>query len=145
MEDVTYSIFGDGNIIRAFLPMHILFQLIMGYFYGKACVNKSIRDHVLAIVLPVLSHTLFDTFMIAMAIVVEGQSIEEMKNLTPEELMNMPYLNDLMITICCSAVTAIASLVLMIVLLRKIGVWSKNGEKQEVIREHSEQNVSKVG
>lgn len=133
MEDVTYTMFGDGNIVRAFLPMHILFQLIMGYFLGKACVTKSIVDHVLALVLPILSHILYDTFLLSMKIVIEKEGIENVSKLTPEELMTMPYFNDLVIMICGAAVITVASLILMIVLLKKLHVWSKNGEKQEAI------------
>ncbi len=131
MEDVTYSMFGDGNILRAFFPMHILFQLIMGYFYGRACVNKSIKDHILAIVLPTLSHAVFDMFLIDMAIVIESQDVEAVKKLTTEELMTMPYFKDIIIMFCGAVVTTIASLVILIVFLKKVGGWSRNGEKQE--------------
>ncbi|MCR5639713.1 MAG: hypothetical protein K6G04_00010 [Lachnospiraceae bacterium] len=125
--------FGDGNVLRALFPMHILFQIIMGYFYGKACVNKSIKDHVLAVVMPILSHALFDTFLISIKIVIENQGIEEMRKLTTEELMTKPYFKELIVMFCGAIIVTIVSFVLMIVLLRKISVWSKKGEKQETI------------
>ncbi len=133
MEDVTYSMFGDGNVIRAFLPMHILFQIIMGYFYGKARVNKSFKNHVLALVAPILCHTLYDTFLLSIKIVVEKQGVEEVTKLTAEELMTKPYFNELVVMFCGAIIVTIVLFVLMIVLLRKISVWSKRGEKQETI------------
>lgn len=132
-EDLSYAMFGDGHIIRAILPMHILFQLIMGYYYGKACVTKQVKYHILSLLVPILCHTIFDLFPLSMKILLKDEDLTAFRQLSNEELSQSPYFNDMCIMIGGVFVTAIASLVLLIVLLRKVGVWSKNNEKQEEI------------
>ncbi len=135
VEDVTYAVFGDGNIIRALLPMHILFQIIMGYFYGKALVTKKFKYHVLSLAVPILAHTLFDMFSISLRVILQDKDMEELGKLSNEEFMQLPYMNELAISIAGMAVVSIAALVALIVMLKKIGIWSKNGEKQERLSE----------
>ncbi len=131
MEDITYSIFGDANILRAILPMHILFQFFMGYYYGKARVTRKFKYHVLSLVIPIICHTLFDMFPISLMVIMEDKDLEAFSKLSNEEFLNLPYATDLITMICGMIVSSIVFLVILIISVRKIGVWSKNGEKQE--------------
>ncbi len=133
IEDISYAIFGDGNILRAILPMHILFQLIMGYYYGKALVTKQFKYHVLSLAAPILCHTIFDMFPLSMKALLKDMDQDVFKSLSNEELMKLPYLNELFVMVAGFIVVAIASVVLLVIMIRKIGVWSRNGEKQEAI------------
>ncbi len=130
-EDITYAMFGDGNIIRAILPMHILFQLIMGYYYGKALVTKQFKYHVLSLVVPILCHTLFDMFPLSLMVLTSDINLDELRNMSSQELMSQPYVYQLFIMIVGTVVVSIAFFVILIIFIRKIGVWSKNGEKTE--------------
>ena len=133
LEDITYLFDGGGTILRAVFPMHLLFQAVMGYYYGKARVTGQARYDVLSLAVPILLHTLFDMFLIGIMSVIEDQS-DSLTGLTLEELKALPYGNYLMPMLVCAVVIAIVSLVALIQMLRKIGVWSGNGEKQEPLK-----------
>ena len=47
------------------IPCHLLFQFYMGYYYGKARVTKKPVYHVLSLLVPILWHTVFDMFIVA--------------------------------------------------------------------------------
>ncbi len=131
MEDLTYVGFGDGNLLRAILPGHILFQAIMGYYYGKARVTKQFRYHVLSLAAPILCHTAFDMFIIGMKSVVADAG--DIRELSESELMSLPYANYLIPLIICTVATLIIMFIALILFLSKISIWSKNGEKQELL------------
>ena len=57
LEDLTYLFDGAGTIVRAILPGHLLFQGLMGYYYGKARVTKQFKYHVLSLAVPILVYT----------------------------------------------------------------------------------------
>ncbi|MCR5007764.1 MAG: PrsW family intramembrane metalloprotease [Oribacterium sp.] len=132
-EDVTYGMFGDGNIMRAILPVHILFQLLMGYFYGKARVTKQFGDHVLSLAVPILCHTVYDMFALSIKVLLANEDMEALRALSQEEIMKLPFINDAMVMAVGMFVTTVGTLVAMIIMLKKLGEWSKNGEKQELI------------
>ncbi len=132
-EDIEYALSGSGNLMRAFLPMHVLFQILMGYFYGKARVTKSVKYHVLSLAAPIAAHTLFDMFVIGLMTVIGDP--ENLSGLTtPEQLQSLPYYNYLVPLFAGVVVTAVGGLVLMLVLLGRIRKWGRNNEKQEPIR-----------
>ena len=132
LEDITYVMGGDGSIVRAILPMHLLFQAFMGYFYGKARVEKSLKYNVLSLIVPILLHTLFDMFIIGMISIVGGD-ISAIRNISEEELAKLPYFGYIIPMAACVAVVSIAGLIALIVFLHKISKWSRNGEKQDSI------------
>ncbi len=111
--------------------MHILFQLIMGYYYGKALVTKQFKYHVLSLLVPILCHTLFDMFPLSLMIITQDINLNELRSMSSQELMSQPYIYPLFIMIAGTVVVSIAALVGLIIFIRKIGVWSKNGEKTE--------------
>ena len=133
LEDITYLFEGSGTILRAILPGHILFQGIMGYYLGKALVTKQFKYHVLALVVPILVHTLFDMFILGLMSIV-GSS-QTLTGLTAEQLASLPHYNYLIPMLSCAIVVMVDILVALILFLRKIGVWSRNGEKQEFLKE----------
>ena len=129
LEDVTYLFEGGGTVLRAVLPMHLLFQAVMGYYYGKARVTKQAKYDVLSLAVPILLHTVFDMFILGMMSIV-GKS-ETLTSLTAEQLNALPYANYLIPMLVCAIVIMAVFLIALILMLRKVGVWSRNGEKQE--------------
>lgn len=132
LEDVTYLFDGAGTIVRAILPGHLLFQGLMGYYYGKARVTKQFKYHVLSLVVPILAHTLFDMFLTGMMSIVGSH--ETLTALTEEQLASLPYYNYLIPMLICAAVVIVVFLVALIMFLRKIAEWSRTGEKQELLK-----------
>ncbi|MBR2779702.1 MAG: PrsW family intramembrane metalloprotease [Firmicutes bacterium] len=131
MEDLEFLVSGDANIARAFIPGHLLFQAIMGYYYGKARVTKERRYDVLSLAVPVLAHTVFDMFLIGMLSILGNEF--DPKNINEEAVMALPYANYLLPMLVCAIVVFVITVIALILVLRKIGVWSKNGEKQELL------------
>ena len=129
LEDVTYLFEGGGTVLRAVLPMHLLFQAVMGYYYGKARVTKQAKYDVLSLAVPILLHTVFDMFILGMMSVV-GKS-ETLTGLTAEQFNALPYANYLILMLVCAIVIMVVFLIALILMLRKVGVWSRNGEKRE--------------
>ena len=132
LEDLTY-LFDGGSILRAFLPAHLLFQAVMGYFYGKARVTKQAKYHVLSLAVPILLHTLFDMFLIAI-MSITGDPLA-MANMTEKELFALPYAEWLFPLLACAAVVVVGTLIAMIVFAVKLHKWKINGEKQELLQE----------
>ena len=129
-EDIEFSLVGGANILRAFVPAHVLFQAIMGYFFGRACVKKSAADHILALAAPISAHTLFDMFLIAAMSMVNGDPA----NLSNGFLETSPY-KGYLTPIAIGCVTVIVLTILsLLVFLYKIGAWGKKGEKTELIK-----------
>lgn len=135
LEDIEFVVSGSGSIVRAFIPCHILFQAIMGYYYGKARVTKKFMYDVLSLAVPVLCHTAFDMFLIGLMSIVGD--INALTGLSNEEITAIPYYSYAIPMLVCAIVILAASFVALILMLRKIGVWSKNGEKQELLTEET--------
>ena len=135
LEDVTYLFDGAGTIVRAILPGHLLFQGLMGYYYGKARVTKQFKYHVLSLVIPILVHTLFDMFIIGLMSIV-GSS-EALAGFSAEQLATLPYYSYIIPMLICAIVVLICALIALILFLRKIAVWSRKGEKQELLKEEA--------
>lgn len=131
LEDLTY-LFGGGSILRALLPCHLLFGAFMGYFYGKARVTKQAKYDVLSLAVPILAHTLFDMFIIGlMSMVGDPKNIT---SLTEEKLNALPYASYLIPMLVCAIAIMILMVIAMLLTARKISLWSKNGEKQELLQ-----------
>ena len=133
LEDVTYLFEGAGTIVRAILPGHILFQGIMGYYYGKACVTGQSKYHVLSLLVPILVHTVFDMFIIGLMSVVG--STKDLAGITADQLSNLPYYSYLIPMVIGAIVAMIGTLIALILFLRKVGAWSRNGDKQELLQQ----------
>ena len=129
---MEFAISGDTTLLRAFLPGHILFQFLMGYYYGKARVTGKVKYHVLSLLVPILVHTLFDLFIISLKFAIGDVSVLSSIT-TMEEITALPnggYMIPLGVGI---VVTMVGMLIWLIAALVKIGKWSKNGEKQELL------------
>lgn len=131
LEDVGYVIGGDVNVLRAILPMHLLFQLVMGYYFGKAQVTGQKKYHVYALAVPVLLHTAFDMFVIALLSIVGDATT--LSNLDAEQLQSLPYYNYIVPLAAAEVVVVVLSLIALILAARKLSTWEKNGEKQELL------------
>ena len=129
LEDLTYLFDGAGSILRALLPGHLLFQAIMGYYYGKARVTKQARYDVLSLAVPVLAHTLFDMFLAGMMSIVG--SPEAAIRMSEEEIRALPYANYMVPMLACAIAVFVITFVALIVTAIKISRWSKRGEKRE--------------
>ena len=132
LEDVTYLFDGAGTIVRAIIPGHLLFQGLMGYYYGQACVTKQFKYHILSLVVPILIHTLFDMFIIGLMSIV-GSS-EALTGFTEEQIMSLPYYSYLIPMLVCAVAVIICALIALILFFRRIAVWSSKGEKQELLK-----------
>ena len=113
------------------MPAHLLFQAVMGYYYGKARVTKQAKYHVLSLAVPILLHTLFDMFLIAI-MSITGDPLA-MANMTDKELFALPYAEWLFPLLACAAVVVVGTLIAMIVFAVKLHKWNINGEKQELL------------
>ena len=131
LEDMTYLFDGAGTIVRAFVPGHLLFQGLMGYYYRKARVTKQVKYHILSLAVPILVHTLFDMFITGLLSIVGSSG--ELTGITEEQLMSLPYYEYLIPMLIEAVVVIIGSLIALILFLRKIAVWSRKGEKQELL------------
>ena len=131
-EGLEFAAVGGANIIRAFIPAHLLFQAVMGYYYGKARVTKKAGWHVMSFGIPLLLHTLFDMFIIGLISIVG----EDPANLTEEAMKAGPYAGYIIPMTAAIIIVAVLTVVALILVLRKIAVWSKTGEKQELLREN---------
>ena len=129
LEDAEFAISGDTNILRAIVPAHLLFQGIMGYYYGKARVTKKRVYDVLSLAVPILAHTFFDMFLIGMISIVGNANFAQ--GLTEEELVALPDWQYVIPMLVCGIAAFLIILVALILMFRKIGMWSRNGEKQE--------------
>ena len=123
-EGIEFAIAGGANVFRAFVPTHILLQIIMGYFYGKALVTKKTSDHILALAVPIAVHTIFDMFPIGLTIAVGDTTLDQ---LSGDALRALPNYNYMMILVAGTIVIAIATVVSLIVMIRKVGKWGRNG------------------
>ena len=132
LEDAEFALSGATNLMRAIVPAHLLFQGIMGYYYGKARVTKKRLYDVLSLVVPVLLHTFFDMFLIALRAIMGD--VNSLTGLTQEELTGLPYWQYAIPMMIAAIAAIIVTFVALILMLGKIGVWSKNGEKQESIK-----------
>ena len=104
----------------------------MGYYYGKARVTGKAKYHVLSLLVPILVHTLFDTFVISLKFAIGDVSVLSSIT-TMEEITALPnggYMIPLVVGII---VTMLGMVIWLIVALAKISKWSKNGQKQELL------------
>ena len=133
LEDAEFAVAGSTNILRAIIPGHLLFQGIMGYYYGKARVTKKRFYDVLSLAVPILVHTLFDMFLIALMSILGD--VNALLTLSEEEIVSIPYWGYVIPLLVCALATFVFTMVATIILFRKIGVWSKKGEKQEALHQ----------
>ena len=132
LEDAEFAVTGDTNILRAIIPGHLLFQGIMGYYYGKARVTKKRIYDIFSLVIPILVHTVFDMFLISMMVI--AGDVSKLDGMTLEEMSKLPDWGYAMPSMIGAGIAIIGTLVAFILMLIKIGVWSKKGEKQEALQ-----------
>ncbi|MCR5770908.1 MAG: PrsW family intramembrane metalloprotease [Butyrivibrio sp.] len=130
-EDILYSLEGGlGTLIRVFLPCHLLFGAVMGYYYGKAKNTNKWTYHVLSLVGPIVLHTIFDGIPFALSIIFDRLDLMT----TSETATNMDpvYLG---IIICTLGIltTFIIFFVLVIMTFRQVSKCSKNNLLNEEI------------
>lgn len=65
LDDILYTVVG-ASLLHAILLVHFIFGVAMGYFYGKAKATGKIKYHVLSVCVPILGHTLLDTWPYAL-------------------------------------------------------------------------------
>jgi Na+/H+ antiporter NhaD/arsenite permease-like protein len=61
-------------------------------------------------------------------------STKDLVGITAYQLANLPYYNYLIPMAIGAIVAMIGTLIALILFLRKVGVWSRNGEKQELLQ-----------
>lgn len=106
LEDLMYSSGGLLlSVMRALMPFHFLYGVLMGYFAGKAAATGKKSNYILSILVPVALHTLFDASINAM----------QQEDAFIFLLLIMLVLN----------------LVLTIVMIVKISRWSRSGKLEQ--------------
>lgn len=129
IEDVEYSIFGNFyTLIRAVLPLHAFFGTITGYYYGKAKAAGSMKYHALSLAVPILGHTFYDMWIVAIKRILDAA-----ETLTEEELLALPYGEYLEPLGYVAIATMVVFFILIVAAFRKISQWSRNEELQESI------------
>ena len=62
-------------------------------------------------------------------------STKDLAGLTADQLSNLPYYNYLIPLVVGAAVAMIGTLIALILFLRKVRAWSRNGDKQELLQQ----------
>ena len=132
LEDLVFLFDGAGSILRVLLPGHLLFQAFMGYFYGKARVTKQVKYDVLSLAVPILVHTVFDKFIISLMSIVGSE--DALAKMTEAEILSLPYASWMLPLLGCTIAVFVIMIIAMILTARKISLWSRNGEKQELLK-----------
>ncbi len=136
LEDIQYSVFeGGGAILRAFVPMHLLFQVLMGYFYGRAKAEKKTVFHVLSLAVPIIAHTLYDMFIISGMACVDGVDLTQF---TEADIAKLPYSYLMVPLLVCIISVAVVSIIAIIIAFVRIKSKRESVVMQERVSEYSE-------
>lgn len=125
---ITAFITGAGGLMMTILPYHILFAVVMGFFFSRALVTGKKRDLVLALVIPVVLHTVFEMWHFAL-LEAAGGSLDA--TLTAEQAAELPYYPLIPALTVISGVSYVVFIILMVVAFVMIGRW----DKKEMLRE----------
>ncbi len=128
LENIEFALGGSGSFIKVFFPCHILFQFVMGYFYGKARVTGEKKYDVLSLVVPILLHTLYDMPIIALMVAV-GDT-EHHATLKLEEIMRLPYYGYIIPLCVCVLLEMVGVIIAFVFLAKTINKWHvKHGQE----------------
>ena len=110
----------------------------MGYYYGKARVTKKPIHHALSLIVPILWHTVFDMFIIAIHVALGPGGIDELRKtvsgMSMEQMSADPLLGKLLVYAAGMIIVTLICLITLIVSLHKVSKWSKQEMLQERIR-----------
>ena len=134
IENIEFAISGSGNLLRAFLPGHILYQFFMGYFYGKARVTGEKKYDVLSLVVPILAHAVFDMPIIALIVATGDMNLDNLTSADVEAIMQLPYFGYFIPLLVFTIAVMVAMLVGLIAFAKTMNSWSKKGEKLELLK-----------
>lgn len=110
------------------LPYHILFAVVMGFFFSRALVTGKKGDHVLALVIPIVLHTVFEMWHFALIEAAGGSLGGAM---TAEQVAALPYYPLIPALTIISGVSYVVFIILTVIAFILIGRW----DKEEKIRE----------
>ena len=109
----------------------------MGYYYGKAKVTKNPVYHALSLIVPILWHTFFDLFLIALQHHIGPDGLSQLyariSGVPEAQLLQDPFIRTLLTYAGLGILALVISLIALILCLRKISVWSKQQTLQESI------------
>ncbi len=140
IENVEFALSGSGNLLRAFLPGHILYQFFMGYFYGKARVTGEKKYDVLSLVVPILAHAVFDMPIIALIVATGDMNLDNLTSADVEAIMQLPYFGYFIPLLAFTIAVMVAMLVGLIAFAKTMNSWSKKGKKQELLQKVEKNN-----
>ena len=83
--------------------------------------------------MPILAHTLFDMPIIALIAAVGGD-MEALMSQDPEVVAQMPYFSYFIPLLVAAIAVMIALVIGFIIAFRKMNAWSRNGEKQGLLK-----------
>ena len=112
------------------MPYHILFAVVMGFFYSRSLAAGSAGDRILSLVIPIILHTVFELWHFAL---IEAAGGPRMGSMTTEQVMALPYLSLIQPLSVISGVSYAVFVVLTVIVFVLIGRWGKKGKLRERI------------
>ena len=127
---ITMFFLGANGLMMTILPYHILFAVVMGFFYSRSLAAGSAGDRILSLVIPIILHTVFELWHFAL---IEAAGGPRMGSMTTEQVMALPYLSLIQPLSVISGVSYAVFVVLTVIAFVLIGRWGKKGKLRERI------------
>lgn len=127
---ITVFISGTGGLMMTILPYHILLAVVMGFFFSQALVTGKKGDHVLALVIPIVLHTVFEMWHFALFEAAGGSLNGTM---TAEQAAALPYYPLIPALTVISGISYVVFIILTVIAFIQIGRWGKTEKLRERI------------
>lgn len=129
LEDIQYTFSaGGGSVLRALLPAHLVFQGVMGYYYGKAKTTGKTLYYVLSLAVPILLHTLYDSVVISVQVILGDVDLTALSEEAMTTIPNYEYLIPLLVAMVLIMLCTVVGVIVMFVKIKK---WNQTGQLQE--------------
>ena len=128
---ITMFFSGASGLLMTLLPYHILFAVVTGFFLSRFLATGRSGDRVLALVVPIVLHTVFEMWHFAL-IVAYGDALSG--TMTQEEISALPYIGLVRPLQIVSYASYGLFVVLIIAAFIAVGVWGKKEKLRESIR-----------
>ncbi|MBQ6398921.1 MAG: PrsW family intramembrane metalloprotease [Clostridia bacterium] len=127
---ITVFFSGANGLIMTLLPYHILFAVMMGFFFSRFLATGSRGDQTLALAVPIILHAFFELSHLALMEAAGGSRIGSM---TVEEIMALPYLSLVPVLRTLSTVSYVVFAAMTVIAFVVIGIWKKKDKLCERI------------
>lgn len=127
---ITVFFSGSNGLMMTILPYHILFAVVMGFFYSRSLATGETGDRMLSLAVPILLHTVFELWHFAL---IEAAGGPRMGSMTAEQIMALPYLPLIRPLSVVSGASYAVFVILTIIVFVLIGRWGKKEKLRESI------------